>query len=347
MVYGKDYGEWVRKRDEIIRQDALGIVTTASLFGDAFHQWFTNIVANREIKDSTLCEYERLWLHNIKPDLITGCKLFDIKTIDVQQFISRRKAIGASDSKIKQVMKLMGSFFRYAHSEGYIHRNPMANLPRVKPTKASKIIVFSDDEIARLLSAAEGNRLRFLFYIALGTGARDGELSALDHGDIEGGILHITKTATTKRVEEGKGVYAIGDPKSESGFRDIPLSDTVLREYEIHLVRQRDEYTRMGRGNLLPGSAIFENGRRSRMRTSDFRRALISLCAAADVTYRKFHTLRHTFITKLLQSGEPLVVVKDLAGHSKIEQTMAYVHVEDDNKVRAAASIENIFKISM
>ncbi|MDR1293013.1 MAG: site-specific integrase [Clostridiales Family XIII bacterium] len=345
LIRGKNHGEWKRKRDDAIRLDALGIVITDSKFEDAFKVWMKAIVSNRPIKDSTLCQYERQWLHDIKPDKIIGYKLHEIKTIDIQQFIDRRKAKGASDSKMLQVMKLMGSFFRYIHEEGYIRRNPMTKVPKIKVYGKKKIVVFSDDEIKRLLGATEGNRLKFLFYLALGSGARDGELSALNHGaiDVESGTMHVTTTATVERVSEGKGAYAIGTPKTEEGFRDIPLSKTVLREYRMHRARQQEEYLAGGRGKLAADTPVFETTRRTRIRTAGFRHLLIKLCEAADVTYRKFHTFRDTYITKLVQDGEPIAVVQKLAGHASIEQTMEYVHVEDDRIKKTGLSIEKIF----
>lgn len=48
-----------------------------------------------------------------------------------------------------------------------------------------------------------------------------------------------------------------------------------------------------------------------------------------------WHTLRHTFITRQLASGTPVHVVKELAGHKRIETTMLYAHASPDDKHEA------------
>lgn len=47
------------------------------------------------------------------------------------------------------------------------------------------------------------------------------------------------------------------------------------------------------------------------------------------------HDMRHTYITNLIESGAPLSVVKELAGHSDIKMTMRYTHISLESKVKA------------
>lgn len=344
-LYGRNYGEWRRKADEAIRQDALGIITTSSRVGEAFEAWLKTVVKNRNITDSTWIAYEGIWRRHIVPDKLTRYRLDETKALDVQQFFDRSTA----KTGIRQRMHLLlKSFFTYCCNEGYLLHNPMRSLDMPKgPQKKSsgRIIVFSDDELSRLLKAAEDHRLRFLFYLALGTGCRAGELSALDHGDLKDGIVRLTKTATLVLAEDGKSsVYGIGPPKSAAGYREVPMSETVQREYLLHKARQQEEYLRAGLGRLDDDSPVFESlSPRHKVYNSEIRKALVKLCEASGVEYRKFHTFRHTFITKLLQRGEPLVVVRELAGHSTIEQTVAYVEVEKEKILHAAGAIEDIF----
>ena len=62
---------------------------------------------------------------------------------------------------------------------------------------------------------------------------------------------------------------------------------------------------------------------------------------AAGLDQGTLHSLRHTFISYLVnEKREPLPVVMELAGHSKIETTMRYVHTSPDQLVRAVASLD-------
>jgi integrase len=65
------------------------------------------------------------------------------------------------------------------------------------------------------------------------------------------------------------------------------------------------------------------------------------------VTLRKdravFHTLRHTFASWLVQSGEDIYTVKELMGHSTITMTERYAHLAPKNKKASVSKIEKIW----
>lgn len=55
----------------------------------------------------------------------------------------------------------------------------------------------------------------------------------------------------------------------------------------------------------------------------------------ANVKNFRFHDLRHTVATRLVEKGVPLPVVQEILGHAKIETTMRYTHVIPSQKVIA------------
>jgi site-specific recombinase XerD len=52
-------------------------------------------------------------------------------------------------------------------------------------------------------------------------------------------------------------------------------------------------------------------------------------CRACSITYRRFHGLRHTFVTYLLASGADIRQVMAAAGHKKLETTQIYAHLAE------------------
>ena len=53
-----------------------------------------------------------------------------------------------------------------------------------------------------------------------------------------------------------------------------------------------------------------------------------------------WHTLRHTFASRLLNSGVDIVTVKELQGHSSISVTMRYAHTNIENKRAAVEKLD-------
>ncbi|WP_279233035.1 tyrosine-type recombinase/integrase [Fonticella tunisiensis] len=64
----------------------------------------------------------------------------------------------------------------------------------------------------------------------------------------------------------------------------------------------------------------------------------------ANIPYRKFHNLRHTYATKLFEAGVPLKTVSELLGHSNISITAnIYTHVMPKEKITAAEKLNSLF----
>lgn len=76
-----------------------------------------------------------------------------------------------------------------------------------------------------------------------------------------------------------------------------------------------------------------------------FRRSFATACKEAGITNFRFHDLRHTAASYMIQNGVPLELVKDILGHSDISMTMKYAHHSDKEKVDAMEILGNAAQI--
>ena len=157
-------------------------------------------------------------------------------------------------------------------------------------------VVLSQEEVARLLEAAPGLKVKAALSVAYGAGLRVSEVVALKVSDIDSERM-------TLRVERGKG----------QRDRYVMLSPQLLE-----LLR---EWWRAARPQawLFPGQNPVNP-----MSARQLNRAVHAAKNLAGISKRvSTHTLRHSFATHLLEQGVDIRVIQVLLGHAKLETTRA------------------------
>lgn len=291
-------------------------------------------------------------------DSLMGVSLIDTKSDHIQRYLNGLGEIGATLSMMESSKKVLNLFFDYCVSEGFIERNPCnnANIPDPRSKEGGSVAmvdedgevieVFSDDEMRRIKSVLNDKRDRFLIILGFATAMREGEMWALKHEDFKQLPIYINKSQKTIRhIREGQPIeYEIidGAPKSKSGYRKMPIAEWVMKEYEIHWKLCREEKLSWGKGKLTDDDYVFLSPTGKRCQSGQLQKTWKEILLEAGVEYKKFHTLRHTCITKWVQTpGANIVAVKELAGHKKLETTLKYTHIELGNKVELINSVTN------
>jgi integrase len=202
--------------------------------------------------------------------------------------IARWLASQRSPDNAKRALKAFG---RHADAEGTWKDNPLMRLriSRPEPRKA----FLSAAQIKRALRAVRGTKLLGPFLAGLLAGLRAGEIC---HARLDS-VDRRARTLTLSRV---------GDWTTKSNrARVVPLHPDLVATIERGAsgwAWTRDDGAQWDRHELF-----------KRMKAA---------------TGHGLHILRHTFVTRLLASGAPVSVVRDLAGHSSIAVTDGYAHTD-------------------
>ena len=204
---------------------------------------------------------------------------------------------------IDNIRRIMSSFCSWLEDEDYIVKSPVRRIRRVKTAQVTRE-VFSDEELEALRGACESKRDLAIVDLLASTGMRVGELVRLNKGDIN---FHERECLVTGKGNKQRPVYFDARAK-------------------LHLV----EYLA---SRADASSALFvslgPSGRRITVGAVELR--LRNLGRVSGVQCVHPHKFRRTLATHAIDKGMPIEQVQKLLGHAKIETTMHYAMVNQNN----------------
>jgi site-specific recombinase XerD len=230
-----------------------------------------------------------------------------ITTYHIRQFLADEKARGLKDSTLQNTRNVLSSFFGWLHRDGLIQRNPIWNISPIKVQKRVKE-VYSDVDYERLKDGCKRLRDKAIVMFLRSSMCRISEVVRLNRDDVDLSRLRF--------IALGKG------NKERVAYIDEVTAD-VLKQY---LDSRTDD---------LP--ALFIGQKMNRLTDSGVRNMLRVLAGRMDVEHAHPHKFRTTTITNLVARGMAIERVAQLAGHERIDTTMRYVKVNQNQ-------VENDFR---
>lgn len=242
----------------------------------------------------------RLRLSGVTPEVINE----HLKALEVSQSGKIRAA-----STINHYRIAITHVLKMARKWGWTGPLQTDRVTRVKIDNA-RVRYLNDDELPRLLEAVKGHAdLRLLVLLALGTGARAGELLSLTWPQVDMKKRQILLTRTKN-----------GDR------RTLPVPDAALPLLAARVRR-------------LDTILIFPS-HRDPQKPLDLRRPWTEALAAAEITDFRFHDLRHSAASYLVQQGVSLVAVAALLGHRTLQMTKRYSHLAPEHLAELGSKLD-------
>lgn len=347
--YGSTKAEVLAKMDEAKHDISLGIFVEPSKlkFGDWFTFWLDEFKKNA-VKESTYSYYKTIGRLYIIPD-IGEILLQELNTETIQKKINEYHKQSKSASIIKTIKILIYSSLKQAVKNGRLNRNPAENIVLPKQNKR-QISILTVKEQKQFINALEGDRLRALYLLAIGTGIREGELLALrwENVNLESGTISIVETLT--RIKDynadakKKTKLVVQEPKTKASIRNVPIPDSVLAEIKNHRKQQLQERLKAGEA-YIDNDLVFCNEVGQPIEPSYLRVMYYRILEKAKIERKNFHTLRHTFASRMLESNVQGKVVQELLGHGSISMTLdIYSHLLPETKKNSIQQIDHLLK---
>jgi integrase len=279
--------------------------------------------AEQACKASTAKIYGVNLRRHILPEL-GGRPVAALTRADCRQLILRCREKGLSVKSIENICRTLSSLLSQAVEDGVLSANPALRLGRHyrrADEPRHEIRPLSRDEVGVFLTAARKHAPREhpLFLCALRTGMRLGELLGLQWGDVDflGRFIEVRRNLVGGRVTTPKN----------GKTRKLDMSTQLTDGLRTLMTERKAETLRRGWGQVPEWVFCNESG--GPLDGDNLRhRVFYRLLEKAELRRIRFHDLRHTYASLLIQNGESLAYVRDQLGHASIQLTVdTYGHL--------------------
>ena len=229
-------------------------------------------------------------------------------TEDLRDYLTKyQMSRKSSKVTIDNIRRILSSFFSWLEDEDYIVKSPVRRIHKVKTPKVVKT-TFTDEELELMRDNCEDIRDLAMIDLLASTGMRVGELVALNRDDIN----------FTERecVVSGKG------NKQRLVYFDARA--------KIHLQNYLDSRTDNEEALFVTLRAPYE-----RLQIGGVEARLRELGQSLNISNVHPHKFRRTMATNAIDKGMPVEQVQQLLGHQKIDTTMHYAMVKQENVKQA------------
>ena len=321
----KEVRDWLIKQRNKLREGLI-ITNDKIKLGDFIARYMAS-VASHNLRPTTYQTHSSLIRNHIEPEL-GNIRLVSLRPDQVQDFYDLKLKEGLSQRTVQYLHSILHKVLKQALKWGLVTRN-VTDLVEPPSPQRTPMTTWTAEQVKQFLSAVENHRWYPIYLITCYCGLRKGEVLGLhkDDIDVDRGIIHVKHQV---QYIIGKGSI-ITQPKTEKAKRPVTIPDTALQIIKTYLETVKD------------GQLIFTTSTGKPISGRNVVRHFKSVIEETGLPDIRFHDLRHTHASLLLEAGVHPKVVQERLGHSQIALTLdTYSHVIPSLQADAAEKLEVI-----
>lgn len=303
------------------------------------------------VRPNTLRSYRDTVRLNITPYL--GRKKLDkLRPLDIEHMLTQLSQAKKSAALSAYAVRILKMALRQGVHWQMIPRN-VAEAIRPPKVERKDINVWTEQQVVTFLNFTARHRLNALFYLALMTGMRRGELLGLHWADIDWersrlkvrhNLIEIRSEGIPGKKHAGKSTVSsvkagLHDPKTKASRRTIPLSPGTMAALKAHQAQQNVDREKAAEV-WSPQDLVFTSEIGDLINPRALYDTFKSLAVLAGVPSIRFHDLRHTAASLMIRRGLSAKTVSDRLGHADVAFTLRiYAHLYEDQKEEAAFDV--------
>lgn len=278
------------------------------------NEWITYYV-KPTTKERTCRKYGKQVENHIALEL-GEYELEELSAKVLQRFTVGLIENGLAANTVNGIISVIKSSLKQAVILGYVNVQYTDAIVRPK-AKEKQVESFSKVEqrkIEQYIAKSKKDKL-FGILLCLYTGLRIGELLALTWQDVDfiKGIITVNKSCRDA-WDKGKYVKCIDTPKTDNGYRIVPIPKQLLVRFKEIKKHSTGEY-------VVSGKTEYGAEVRSYQKTFE------GILKKLGISHKGFHALRHTFATRALEVGMDVKTLSEILGHGNPMLTLKrYAH---------------------
>lgn len=312
-----------------------------------YMEYWLSRYARRNVAKSTYKRYKEFAKHICRN--LGNLDLQDLTAIRIQEFYESLQETESSKPKVilsgSTVLKIHRMFkLALNHAIGWelINKNPVLSVQAPKANE-SEMKIWDVETIIEFLEKVKDEKIFIAVVIAIGTGMREGEISALRWKDVDLKNKKIYIQSSMQINTEGEDI-SLKRPKTKASKRNIYLMDMTVKILEEYKLKQElykaiwgEEHSEEGfictKDNGIPLSPQYVSKR------------FATLVKRYNLPVIRFHDLRHTHASLLFQQKVDVKIISERLGHSRVSTTQdIYIHMVPGMQEEAVDKLEEVFK---
>ena len=257
--------------------------------------------------------YMRICKKYIIP-LLGDIKLCDIRPIHIQNYVDDLLDL-LTPQTIKVHLNILNLALKRAYRLKLIKEN-VVQFVEVPKNKKYKNEIYNAEDIKKLLEKSRETSLELPIILASGLGLRISEILGLTWNNIDFNDFTITIDKITVR---DKGQVILKEPKTESSIRTISAPKEIIL---ILKQLKKDRLAAKLRGEKSHRELIFYDKNLNPIAQDVLSKKFRYFLQENNLKHIRFHDLRHSHVTMLIDAKVPIKVISERVGHSNVNTTL-------------------------
>ena len=306
---------------------------------ESIEDWLT--MKKKQLRPDSYESYLNLYHVHVKPYFEgRGLTLGDVTPRVIMQYVRAKEDAGQSRKSIRKHLVILNGVFKEAIAMGELTYNPCVNIT-VKDNRDDHFegTAYDIPTAKRLLEAVKGDPIEPAVYLGLLLGLRRSEAVGLRWKDIdmENGLVHIRNT-----VVRFSTISELEKTKSKASKRDL-FMPSALKKYLQTVWDKQEEERKLVERPYSDEEHICQWADGTVFQPDYVSQRFSKLLKKNNLPHIRFHDLRHTAGSMLVNQGHTIKQVQEFLGHENASTTLdIYTHVSVEGKKDTAQVMDQL-----